>query len=50
MIHNIDYILNNTNNELLKEFILLNIETLDCSQLYQEKKHYLSYIGVTRIR
>ena len=52
MNHNIDYILNNTNNQLLKEFILLNIETINCSQLYQDKNnilHILSLRGLDEI-
>ena len=52
MNHNIDYILNNTNNQLLKEFILLNIETLNCSQLYQDNNnifHILSLRGLDEI-
>ena len=52
MNHNIDYILNNTNNQLLKEFILLNIETINCFNLYQDKNtifHILSLRGLDEI-
>ncbi len=45
-MHNIDYILNNTNNDLLKEFILLNIDNLDSSILYQGKNTIFHIIGL----